>query len=242
MKTSVWVCGLGAMLAVAAGCAKDKPADSPASVNGSWSTSGNNGSASNGTMPPPYCGPQPCPPGSNGSGTPPPATTGTAMPPPANTGATAGMGNPADVINNLISMGASMIGAAGAAVGADPVDLGLKGLAQQQAPGMKPDGQAIKVTLGPGQHGEGQIMMQPGKCYTVLAFGNLGVQSVAIRLVPPPPLPPQVLFEGVTNGPTATIGAKDSCIRSPSPLAAPLKVDIEMKAGQGQVGVQAFSK
>lgn len=241
MRTSWWVGCVGAIVLTGAGCAKDKPADSPASVNGGWSTNGTGGSGSNGAMPPPYCGPQPCPPGYTGDGTPPPATTGT-TPPPATTGTAGAMGNPADVINNLISMGASMIGAAGAAVGADPVDLGLKGLAQQQAPGMKPDGQPIKVTLGAGQHGSGQIMMQPGKCYTVLAFGNLGVQSVAIRLVPPPPLPPQVLFEGVTNGPTATIGAKDGCVRSPSPLAAPLAVDIEMKAGQGQVGVQAYSK
>ena len=60
--------------------------------------------------------------------------------------------------------------------------------------------------------------------------------------VPPAPLPPQPLFEGTTNGPTATIGAKDQCIRSPSPVATPLKVDIEMKQGQGQVGVQAYSK
>ena len=124
----------------------------------------------------------------------------------------------------------------------DPVDNGIKSIAQQQAPGMKPEGAVIKTTLAPGAHGEGTVTLRPGKCYTIIGFGNLGVQQLAIRLVAPPPLPPQPLFEGITNGPTATIGAKEQCIRSPSPVATPFKVDIEMKQGQGQVGVQAYSK
>jgi hypothetical protein len=159
--------------------------------------------------------------------------------PPVTASADAGAPDLNNLMTGALAQGAALLGAMG---GTDPVDNGIKSMAQQQAPGMKPEGAVIKTTLAPGAHGEGTVTLRPGKCYTIIGFGNLGVQQLAIRLVPPAPLPPQPLFEGVTNGPTATIGAKDQCIRSPSPVATPLKVDIEMKQGQGQVGVQAYSK
>jgi len=160
-------------------------------------------------------------------------------PPPVAASADAGAPDLNNLVTGALAQGAALLGSMG---GTDAVDNGIKSLAQQQAPGMKPDGAVIKTTLAPGAHGEGTVTLRPGKCYTILGFGNLGVQQLAIRLVPAPPLPPQPLFEGATNGPTATIGAKEQCIRSPSPVATPLKVDIEMKQGQGQVGVQAYSK
>jgi hypothetical protein len=164
----------------------------------------------------------------------------TATPPVTATADAAAAPDLNNLVTGALAQGAALLGAMGG--GTDAVDIGIKSLAQQQAPGMKPDGAVIKTTLAPGAHGEGTVTLRPGKCYTIVAFGNLGVQQLAIRLVPPAPLPPQPLFEGTTNGPTATIGAKDQCIRSPSPVATPLKVDIEMKQGQGQVGVQAYSK
>jgi hypothetical protein len=146
------------------------------------------------------------------------------------------------LVSGALAQGAAILGTMGAAAGSDPVDNGLKSLGAQQAPGMKADGAATKLTLAPGAHGEASVTLRPGKCYTIVAFGNLGVQTLAIRLVYPPPMPAQPLFEGVSNGPTATIGAKDQCIRSPLSAATQLKLDIEMKAGQGQVGVQTYSK
>ncbi|HEX9296509.1 MAG TPA: hypothetical protein VF881_11760 [Polyangiaceae bacterium] len=163
----------------------------------------------------------------------PPATTATVE---------AGVLDLNTMVTGALAQGAAVLGAMGAGAGKDPIDTGVKSLAQQQAPGMKPDGPIIRTTLAPGAHGEGTVTLRPGKCYTVVAFGNIGVQLLAIRLVTPPPLPPQPLFEGTTSGPTATIGAKEQCIRSPSPTATSLKLDIEMKQGQGQVGVQAYSK
>jgi hypothetical protein len=145
------------------------------------------------------------------------------------------------LVSGALAQGAAILGTMGTAPGSDPVDNGLKSLGAQQAPGMKADGKATKVTLAPGAHAEASVTLRPGKCYTIVAFGNLGVQTLAIRLVYPPPIA-QPLFEGVSNGPTATIGAKDQCIRSPLAVATQLKLDIEMKAGQGQVGVQTYSK
>lgn len=159
--------------------------------------------------------------------------------PPVTGAVEAGVPDLNSLVTGALAQGAALLGAMG---GTDPVDNGIKAIAAQQAPGMKPEGAIIKTTLAPGAHGEGTIMLRPGKCYTIIGFGNLGVQQLAIRLVAPPPLPPQPLFEGATNGPTATIGAKEQCLRSPSPVATPFKVDIEMKQGQGQVGVQAYSK
>jgi hypothetical protein len=167
---------------------------------------------------------------------------GSSNPPAATATAEAGVLDLNTMVTGALAQGAAVLGAMGAGAGTDPVDTGVKSLAQQQAPGMKPDGSIIKTTLSPGAHGEGTVILRPGKCYTIVAFGNIGVQLLAIRLVTPPPLPPQPLFEGTTNGPTATIGAKEQCIRSPSPTATSLKLDIEMKQGQGQIGVQAYSK
>jgi len=177
--------------------------------------------------------------GGSGYGPPMGAYDSGASPPPVAASVDAGAPDLNNLVTGALAQGAAILGAMG---GTDPVDNGIKSLAQQQAPGMKPEGAVIKTTLAPGAHGEGTVTLRPGKCYTIIGFGNLGVQQLAIRLVPPAPLPPQPLFEGATNGPTATIGAKDQCIRSPSPVATPLKVDIEMKQGQGQVGVQAYSK
>lgn len=163
-------------------------------------------------------------------------------PPPQPAAVDAGAPDLSALVSGALAQGAAILGAMGAAAGGDPVDNGLKSLAAQQAPGKKPEAPAVKLVLGPGAHGEASVTLRPGKCYTIVAFGNLGVQALAIRLVPPPPLPPQPLFEGVSNGPTATIGAKDQCIRSPGPGATVLKLDIEMKLGQGQVGVQTYSR
>jgi len=176
-------------------------------------------------------------------GPPPDAGPPPAAPPPAAVATgDAGAADLSALVSGALAQGAAILGAMGAAAGSDPVDNGLKTMGAQQAPGMKPDGKATKLTLAPGAHGEASVTLRPGKCYTIVAFGNLGVQTLAIRLVYPPPMPAQPLFEGVSNGPTATIGAKDQCIRSPFPAATPLKIDVEMKAGQGQVGVQTYSK
>jgi hypothetical protein len=173
----------------------------------------------------------------------PPPDAGPPAPPPAQvTAADAAAPDLSALVSGALAQGAAILGAMGAAAGSDPVDNGLKSLGAQQAPGMKPDGKATKLTLAPGAHGEASVTLKPGKCYTIVGFGNLGVQTLAIRLVYPPPMPAQPLFEGVSNGPTATIGAKEQCVRSPLPAATPLKIDIEMKAGQGQVGVQTYSK
>jgi hypothetical protein len=143
------------------------------------------------------------------------------------------------LVSGALAQGAAILGAMGAAAGSDPVDNGVKSLAAQQAPGMKAAGPVTKLTLAPGAHGAASVTLNPGKCYTIVAFGNLGVQTLAIRLGFPAPLP---AVEGVSNGPTAVIGVKEQCIRSPLPAAVTLSLDVEMKLGQGQVGVQTYSK
>ena len=135
---------------VAAACSHDKPAEPTNNF-------ANYGGANYG--PTPY--------GANDAG---------ATPPPV----TAGVDAAAPDLNNLVT-GALAQGAAllGAMSGSDPVDNGIKSIAQQQAPGMKPEGAVIKTTLAPGAHGEGTVTLRPGKCYTIIGFGNLGVQQLA---------------------------------------------------------------
>jgi hypothetical protein len=248
MNRSTWT---ALAVVVAAGCAGcgggNKPADSSASFNA-------NGQA--GTGQPGYG--QPGQPGQPGYGQQPYGQQGQpgygqqpayGQPPPQGQPAPAGQqpapaGQPdlASMVSGALAQGAAAFGAMGAAVGADPIDNQIKMVAGTEAPGMKPDGKATKLTLTPGAHGTASVTLQPGRCYTIIGVGGLGVQLLAIRMAAPVPLPGAPMQEGVSNGPNAVIGSKDGCVRNPVPLPAPVNIDIEMKQGQGQVGVQAYAK
>lgn len=120
-------------------------------------------------------------------------------------------------------------------------------LAKQHAPaGAKPVGPAIAGQFQQGQALEGQIQMQPGKCYTVVAAGVPGtVQNVDLQLVPSmalPGLPQMVMAQDQTAGPTAVIGNKPDCYKWPLQLAAPIKLILTVSQGQGPAAAQVYVK
>lgn len=166
------------------------------------------------------------------------APTATAAPPPT---ATAAAPDLASMVTGALAQGAAALGAL-QGPGGDAVDVGLKQVAAQAAPGAKATGAAQKLMLQPGQHGTASVQIPSGKCVTIVGFSMLGVQAYAIRLQAAAPMSPIPPMEGVTNGAGASIGAAPNCIRNPLPMAIPAQVDVEIKAGQGQVGVQVFAK
>lgn len=132
--------------------------------------------------------------------------------------------------------------APGAAAAATPV---LMGLAQSEAPGMRPDGGVFAGNFQEGQTLEQPINIQPGKCYTVLAAG-LGVQQLDLQLVaqPMPNLPPTVIAQSHTQGPQATLAGKSGggCWKNPLPIGGPGKVIMKATRGAGMAAAQIYMK
>jgi hypothetical protein len=128
-----------------------------------------------------------------------------------------------------------------AAVAATPV---LQGLGAAEAPGMTADGGPFAGQFQEGQTLEQAINISPGKCYTIVGIG-IGVQELDIQLVaqPAPALPPVVLAQDSTTGPSATLGGKASgCWKNPTPLGGPGKVILKATKGTGLAAAQVYVK
>ncbi len=168
--------------------------------------------------------PNACPPGQL---CPPPAPT---TPPVATT--------PAPAATATTAAATPLPPLAGAAV--TPV---LSGMASTDAPGMKPDGSPFAGQFKEGDTLEQAINIQPGKCYTVVGASIGGIIELDIQLVAQTaPLPPMVLAQDSTTGPTATLGAKGQCFRNPLPVGGPGKVILKATKGAGLAAAQVYIK
>jgi hypothetical protein len=128
------------------------------------------------------------------------------------------------------------------AVPGDLVEAGIKAIALARAQGMQPEGQIAKGNLQQGGHLEFMVPMQGGKCYTLIGFSPPGqITNVDLNLLAPP-------FYNVLAGQDTTEDNHPIIGKSPNPMCpvVPLpinyKVDIVARTGQGQVGVQLYSK
>jgi hypothetical protein len=127
---------------------------------------------------------------------------------------------------------------AGAAV--TPV---LTGMASTEAPGMKADGSPFAGQFKEGDTLEQAINIQSGKCYTIVGASIGGIVELDIQLVAQTaPLPPVVLAQDSTTGPTATLGAKGQCFRNPLPIGGPGKVILKATKGAGLAAAQVYIK
>lgn len=119
---------------------------------------------------------------------------------------------------------------------------GLNLLAQQNAPGAKPVGGALAGNFQGGQCLEAQVMLQPGKCYTVIGTGA-GPTEVDVQLqLPLPPPANQVIAQDNSSGPMAVLGKSPDCFKNPSPFPAPMKLVLLVPAGQGMAAAQLYEK
>jgi hypothetical protein len=110
--------------------------------------------------------------------------------------------------------------------------------------GAKPVGSPLAGSFQTGQSLEGQVQLQPQKCYTIVASGIAPITELNVQLVATTPLPnlSPVLATDNDSGPTAVIGKKPNCYRWPFPLAAPAKVVLTVAAGAGLAAVQVYEK
>jgi len=116
--------------------------------------------------------------------------------------------------------------------------------ASQTVAGSKPLGSAMLGNVGGAATLEQQIMLQPNKCYTVVAAGmtpisELNVQFVAVTVVPG--MAP-ILATDQDAGPTAILGKKPNCYKWALPLPAAVKVVVSAAGGQGLAGAQVYEK
>ncbi|MEI9951991.1 MAG: hypothetical protein WDO74_24150 [Pseudomonadota bacterium] len=116
--------------------------------------------------------------------------------------------------------------------------------AAQTVAGSKPLGSALVGNVGGTLTLEQQIMLQPNKCYSVVAVGlppvsELNVQFVAVTIVPG--MAP-ILATDQDTGASATLGKKPNCYKWALPLPVAVKVVVSAAAGQGVAGAQVFEK
>ncbi|WP_437965586.1 hypothetical protein WMF04_39025 [Sorangium sp. So ce260] len=129
----------------------------------------------------------------------------------------------------------------------------FQGRASGEAPKMQPEGPPVCNVVPEGQTASGQtFMLQPGNCYTFLAQALPTVTEVDLQLeldlnaggqpgLAAFNLKPVVAVDSDT-GPTAAIGAKQSCYQWPFPIPATVKLVVKARTGSGPVAAQAYSR
>lgn len=116
--------------------------------------------------------------------------------------------------------------------------------ASQTVAGSKALGAAMVGNVGGAQTLEQQIMLQPNKCYSVVAVGmppisELNVQLLAVTVIPG--MAP-ILATDQDVGASATLGKKPNCYKWALPLPVPVKVVVTAAGGQGLAAAQVYEK
>lgn len=100
-----------------------------------------------------------------------------------------------------------------------------------------------------GQFEEGQtlrqpVLLEPSKCYVVIAVGLDGIKELDAQLITQlAGMPPVVMAEDSTKGPDAILGdTKAGCFKYPLPRAAPATVVVRATRGAGVAAAQLFAK
>jgi hypothetical protein len=114
----------------------------------------------------------------------------------------------------------------------------------QTVAGSKPIGSPLVGNFQTGQTLQGQIQLQPQKCYTVVATAMFPVTELNVQIVAATPIPnlAPVLATDSDTGPTAVLGRKPNCFKWQFPLPTPAKVVLQVAAGSGLAAAQIYEK
>jgi hypothetical protein len=146
----------------------------------------------------------------------------------------------ASILAAAAAAGSAMLAPPGDVATADPAEAGLRAGARKYAPGMSPEGHVAKGNLAEGGHVEFMTQMDPGKCYTIIAYGD-GLADMDVNLLAPP-LYNIVAGQDGMVGPTAVIGATPNPLCPILPIPIPYKIDLHAKKGGGAVAAQVYVK
>jgi hypothetical protein len=123
------------------------------------------------------------------------------------------------------------------------LEAAIKARAPKQARYMKTDGDLFGGVLQQGGQVEQQFMIEPHKCYAVLAQGGPGVTEVDVQItakpVPGLPLPSAIIAVDSTSGPAAAI---TPCWKNAFPVAFPATAVIKVTTGSGPVAARIYVK
>lgn len=123
------------------------------------------------------------------------------------------------------------------------LEAAIKKRAPKQARYMKKEGELFGGVVQQGGQIEHQFMIQPHKCYAVLAQGGPGVTEVDVQITAKPmaglPLPSATIAVDNTTGPDAAI---TPCWKNAFPVAFPATVVVKATGGAGAVAAQIYVK
>lgn len=119
----------------------------------------------------------------------------------------------------------------------------IKARARKEARGMKPSGDFFGGVVEEGGSVEHTMMIDSGRCYSVLAMGSPGVAELDIQIQAKPglpvPLPGPIIAVDSNTGPEAAVSP---CWKNPFPLSFPAVVVLKATRGRGPVGGQVYVK
>jgi hypothetical protein len=111
-------------------------------------------------------------------------------------------------------------------------------------PQMVPEGEPFAADFKEGQRFEQPITFQPGKCYSLVATGALGIAELDAELIVQllPAAPPVPASRDLKAGPQAVAGgqANGGCWKFPGPLALQGKAIVKATKGQGIALAQVY--
>ena len=114
--------------------------------------------------------------------------------------------------------------------------------AKKDARFMKKEGTIFGASLTEGSQFEHTIMLNPGKCYTVIAVGGAGVEEVDLEIqakAPIPGLPSATIAVDNSGGREAKI---KPCWKNVFPAGFPASVVLKARRGTGAIGAQLYVK
>jgi hypothetical protein len=121
----------------------------------------------------------------------------------------------------------------------DPIDATIRANATVQAIGFHPAGSIARAkNLKTSEHAGMNFSAQAGKCYMVFGAATSGVTQLDLRVFFPA-TPPNAVIAEDKSGPMPVLGnATKLC----PPVASQFRIDVELLAGSGDVGVQVWEK
>lgn len=116
-------------------------------------------------------------------------------------------------------------------------------LANQHAPGARPEGQPVSGFLSQGQPSTTAVQIAPGRCYTAVAVASPPIGDLMIELVATPPAPfPPVTLAQAAGGTQVVMAGQPNCFRPMSPVAVAGVLRVTARQGSGPVLAQLYAK
>ena len=129
------------------------------------------------------------------------------------------------------------------AVTKQALDESISARAKKEAQGMKAEGELFSGVVQAGGQIEAPLMIEPKKCYSVVAEGAMTVQELDVQIMARPglqvQLPGPIIAVDSMQGPKASIAP---CWKNAFPLAFPATVIVKATQGSGAVAGRVYSK